>query len=338
MGVEKPGSGLLEVLKAPHAFVFSVKGGILPMKRAFIIIAVCLSLILPAVVQGAVFNMARDYIPAPPGTFATLLYYKHISADNAFARGKKVSNDVGLSGNVGLFRPVYWLEAGPLIIDPQFIIPFGGLSIDSGSGLNSFNTSSSGFGDSYWFATFWFLHNNKTKTYIGFTPIFIAPTGTYTRSKALNLGSNRWSFDEQLGIVQGVEVIPGHNLYGEIQFHGQFYTNNNDFTSAGLTLSTAPEFDLEAHVSYDITKAMWASLDFYGVWGAQNKVNGLSQHDALSTQTIGGTLAYSFAPGYQLALQYTGDVGVRSGTQNNTVMVRFLWATDLKGLMSSVKK
>jgi hypothetical protein len=326
------------VVKAPHAFCFSVKGGNLPMKRALIIIAVCLSLILPAIAQGAVFNMARDYIPAPPGTFATLLYYKHISADNAYSHGKKVANDVGLSGNVGLLRPVYWLQAGPLIIDPQFIIPFGGLSINQGSGLDAFNTSSSGFGDSYWFATFWFVHNNKTKTYIGFTPIFIAPTGTYTRSKALNLGSNRWSFDEQLGIVQGVEVIPGHNLYGEIQFHGQFYTNNNDYGATSATLSTNPEFDLEAHLSYDVTKSFWASADFYSVWGAQNSVNGVSQHDALSTQTLGGTLAYSFAPGYQLALQYTTDVGVRTGTQNNTVLARVIWATDLKGLMGSGKK
>lgn len=310
------------------------------MKRAFIIIAVCLSLILPAVVQGAVFNMARDYIPAPPGTFATMLYYKHISADNSYSRGKKISNDVGLSGNIGMLRPIYWLEAGPLIIDPQFIIPFGGLSIstDNFPGVGHLDTNSSGFGDSLWFATFWFVHNNKTKTYIGFTPIFIAPTGTYNRSKALNLGSNRWSFDEQLGIVQGVEVIPGHNLYAEIQFHAQFYTDNTDFTAAGLTLSTAPEFDLESHLSYDITKSCWASVDFYSAWGAKNSVNGVSQNDALSTQTIGGTLAYSFAPGFQLALQYTTDIAVRNGTQNNTVLVRFLWATDLKGLFGSGKK
>ena len=51
-----------------------------------------------------------------------------------------------------------------------------------------------------------------------------------------------------------------------------------------------------------------------------------------ATSTIGGTLAYSFAPGFQLMLQYKGDVAVNSGTQNNTILARFLWATDLKSL------
>lgn len=309
------------------------------MKRAFVIIALCLSLILPVAVQAAVFNLARDYIPAPPGTFATLLYYEHISADNAYVNNKKVTNDLGLSGNVGLFRPVYWLEAGPLIIDPQFIIPFGNISLNQGSGINALNTSATSFGDSLWFATFWFVHNNASKTYIGFTPIFIAPTGTYRRSKAgLDLGSNRWSFDEQLGIVQGFEVIPGHNAYAEIQFHGQFYTSNNDYPNGlggSATLNTAPEFDLESHVSYDITKAMWASVDYYGRWGANDKLNGVSLNDTANTQTVGASLAYSFAPGYQLLLQYKTDVGVKNGPQENVFLARFLWATDFKGLFGS---
>jgi hypothetical protein len=315
------------------------------MKRAFIIIALCLSLILPVAVQAAVFNLARDYIPAPPGTFATLLYYEHISADNSFHNWTKTSNDLGLTGNVGLFRPVYWLEAGPLIIDPQFIIPFGNLSLNTGSGLTSLNTSTTGFGDPLWFATFWFIHNNKTKTYVGFTPIFITPLGTYDRNKALNLGANRWSFDEQLGIVQGFEVIPGHNAYAEIQFHGQFYTDNTDASNPGIvgtkhvgTLSTSPEFDLESHLSYDITKAMWASADYYGRWGAQDSYQGVSLNNTANTQTIGGTLAYSFAPGYQLLLQYKGDVSVKNGPMENILTVRFLWATDLASLMGNPKK
>ena len=53
---------------------------------------------------------------------------------------------------------------------------------------------------------------------------------------------------------------------------------------------------------------------------------------------MGLTLAYSFAPGYQLALQYKSDVGIRSGTQNNVILARFLWATDLKGLFGGEKK
>jgi hypothetical protein len=317
------------------------------MRRLIAILLLGLMLALPCTASAAVENLARDYIPAPPGTFATLLYYEHISADNLWRGNKKIATDLGLSGNIGLFRPVYWMQLGPMIVDPQFIIPFGNLSISSGplpAGLGNLNTNNTGFGDSLWFATFWFIHNDKSKFYVGFTPIFIAPTGTYVKDPFKNivsLGANRWSFFEQLGVVKGFEVIPGHTLYGEVQVAGQFYTNNNAFpvsnTETG-TLSQTPEFDLECHLSYDVTKTMWASFDYYGNWGACQKLNGNSLANSINTQTVGLTLAYSFAPGYQLALQYKSDVGVRSGTQNNIVLARFLWATDLKGIFGGEKK
>ena len=89
------------------------------MKRlSKVILLLCLAVLIPGAVQAE--NLARDYIPAPPGTFAAILYYMHTKGDNIYANGHKVA-DAGLGGQVGLFRPVYWMQAGPFIIDPQFI-------------------------------------------------------------------------------------------------------------------------------------------------------------------------------------------------------------------------
>jgi hypothetical protein len=348
------------------------------MKRTLVILALCLTLVLPVAAQAAVFDMARDYIPAPPGTFATFWYYQHISADKLYVNNHINFNDIGLSENIGLLRPVYWLDTGPLIndwgmiIDPQFIIPFGNVSINASSAGTApnasnlaplINTSATGIGDALWFATFWFVHNNDTKTWIGFTPIFITPTGMYRASKLLNLGANRWAFEEQLGIVQGLTVIPGHNMYFEFIPHGEFYTSNTRFSNRNAQASVSarnigalnalaaaggptgnagfgslrqdPEVALEAHISYDLTKSMWASADYFGRWLSNQKWQGISLNNSENTQTVGLTMAYAFSPGYQLAFQYQTDVTTKSGTQNQVFLARFIWATDLKGLFGS---
>ena len=170
------------------------------MKR-LTIFALCLALILPGTASAAVYNLARDYIPAPPGTLAFLSYYQFISGQNTFANGQKVGRDLGLTEHVGLFRPIYYTDVNiPLpgdrswniVFNPQFIIPFGTVSVNAGPGnrpgATSFNASSTGFGDALWFATFWLIHNDEQKFYLGFTPIFITPTGTYSRSRLLNFG------------------------------------------------------------------------------------------------------------------------------------------------------
>lgn len=301
------------------------------MQRWFGVFLALMLVCTPGAVQAD--NLARDYIPAPPGTLAVLMYYQHLSAQNFYQNGRKVTHDLGLSGNIGLFRPVYWLQAGPLIIDPQFIIPFGNLD------LNSANTSASGLGDPIWFATFWFIHNHDTKTYLGFTPFFFTPLGSYNKDRALNLGENRWRFREELGFVQGFEVIKGHYAYFEIQVGVDLFTRNSEFLNPGIAglprygkLEQDPIFNLESHLSYDITKNFWASIDYYAHFGGKQYFQDVSLNNSLNNHSLGGTLAFSFAPGFQLLFQYRGDVHVKSGPQNNIFLVRFLYATDIGSL------
>jgi hypothetical protein len=309
------------------------------MRRLIAILLLGLILALPCAASAAVFNNARDYIPAPPDTLVVMTYYENVSAQYSFLNGHKVTNDLGLSENIGLFRPIYFAKLGPFIIDPNVIIPFGVASINQGSGLSSFNTSSSGLGDPLWICTFWLWHKDETKTYAAITPIMIAPLGTYNDNKALNLGGNRWSWNIQGAFAKGWEIMPGHNLYAEAVVAGQFYTNNTDALNPGIstesrhgTLSQAPDVDCEGHLSYDLTKTVFAAVDYYGDFGGKQSYNGVSLTNTLATSTIGGTLAYSFAPGFQVMFQYKGDVAVNSGPQTNTFLVRFLWATDLKSL------
>ena len=74
--------------------------------RRIAILVLCLALILPSAAFAIVKNNARDYIPAPPGTFAILTYYEFVSAQDAFRHGTKIDRNAGLTENVGLLRPI----------------------------------------------------------------------------------------------------------------------------------------------------------------------------------------------------------------------------------------
>lgn len=295
------------------------------MKRISMVVFLCLTLITPCAVWAD--NLARDYIPAPPDTLAIFVYYQHLSGDSIYANGSKALKDVDLNGNIGLFRPVYFTQIGPFVIDPQCIIPFGSLSLDLNNGLSS---NSSGFGDPILLATIWFLNDPKSKTWLGFTPFFYFPVGSYDNSKLVNLGSNRWRFREELGFVKGWEVLPEHNLYFELQVAGDFFTSNNDYGAIGATLSESPGLTVETHLSYDLTKLFWLSADYYYHYNGKQVVNDFTVADSGGpSSTVGLTLGYNIAPSYQLVFQYKADAYVENGPKTQSAMLRFLYVTDL---------
>ena len=308
--------------------------------RLLILILLGFTLVTCSVAQAD--NLARDYIPAPPGTLAIFAYYEHLSASNLYANGNKASSNIDLTGNIGLFRPVYFTQIGPFVIDPQCIIPFGSLNLDLNNGMPSSN--SSGFGDPILLATIWFLNDPKSKTWLGFTPYFYIPVGSYDNSKLVNLSENRWHFREELGFVKGWEIIPEHPLYFELQVAGDFYTNNTDVllnpaTGATGSMSQSPGLTVESHLSYDVTKLFWASADYYYHYVGKQSVNSTTLANTGGPgSTVGLTLGYNIAPGFQLLFQYKADAYVENGPQTQTALFRFLYLTDLGGLMGKATK
>ena len=100
---------------------------------------------------------------------------------------------------------------------------------------------------------------------------------------------------------------------------------------------------LEAHVSFDITKSVWISGDYYAHFGGLQTFTlpqfGFNDFGlgSTSTNTFGVTMAFALAPGYQLLLQYRGDVSQRNGPSQNIFLTRFLWATDLGSILGKGK-
>ncbi len=191
---------------------------------------------------------------------------------------------------------------------------------------------------------FWFMHNDTTKTYLAFTPFVFFKLGQYNNFKqliptAINLGTNRWQFRQEINGTKGFEVIPGHFAYIEATVGVDEFTDNTNFGAGRQTLTQRPTLNVESHVSYDLTKSVFAAVDFYGHYGGNYPFSGngfpTGNVGALGESAIGGTLAYSFAPGFQLMAQYRGDVAVANGPAANIFLLRFLWATDMNALLGN---
>lgn len=291
------------------------------MKKIYVSFVLFALFLAPTVAHAA---NARDYIPLPAGTFLFCTYFKHISANKYFSNGKTATRDFNLTENLGILRPVYYKDIGKALygdggfrIDPQALIPFGEVHLD-GTGSPVGTYSISGIADPTVFATFWFVNDPKNKLWAGLSPYVSLPIGQYDKKKALNLGNNRWAIKPELGVVKGF----GEKVYLDMIVNGEFYTENDKYIAGKLEQD--PLFGAEIHLSYDITKQWYASLDYFYSYGGETKVAGAWKNDTANNHGLGLSLFWLVGTNNQLMIEYRDDFSVKNGPGTNTFGAR--WA------------
>jgi len=284
-----------------------------------LLLGAALALLVSAPGPSRADDDARDYIAAPPGTFLMITYFKHIYADKWFTDGD-VTKDFNFSQNLVIFRPVYYTKIGPFVVDPQALIPAAEVHVD-GEGAGGADLSATGLADPVLLATIWFLNDAASKTWLGFTPFITLPLGSYDQDRALNIGNNRWAFKPEIGFVKGFG-----STYVDLIGAYEFYTDNDDYGSDGVTFEQDPILTLEAHVSHDITKSFYVAADYFYHWGGETTIDGDDQNNKQSNHAWQGTLGFGIADNYQILLQYRNDFLVKSGPKTDTFGVRFLYA------------
>ena len=110
------------------------------------------------------------------------------------------------------------------------------------------------------------------------------PLGQYDDDKLLNIGTNRWSFNPELGVSK-----TWGPLTLELASGVRFYTDNNDFLN-GRTLEVSPVYSVQGHLIYSITAGIWLGLDGLYYTGARPTIDG-RKGERLENVRIGLTLA-----------------------------------------------
>ncbi|MEZ4588475.1 MAG: transporter [Gemmatimonadales bacterium] len=88
-----------------------------------------------------------------------------------------------------------------------------------------------------------------------------APVGQYDAGSTLNIGSNQWKAKLGLPIVQGLgSWTPGSRMTLEVLPSVTFSGDNGD--ALGQTIAQDPTIAVESHLTRDVTKRAFVSLDY----------------------------------------------------------------------------
>lgn len=100
------------------------------------------------------------------------------------------------------------------------------------------------------------------------------PTGEYMKDKLINIGSNRFAYRPQFGVV--------HKRYAwsfELNGAVAFFSDNDSFFN-GNKLKQDPLYTLDGHVVYTFRSGLWAALSAGLGVGAETAINGNEKNDA----------------------------------------------------------
>jgi len=132
------------------------------------------------------------------------------------------------------------------------------------------------------------------------------PVGEYDSDQPLNLGQNRWYGRVGAPIVWQIGPwVPGKRTTMEFLPSLWLFGSNDDYV--GQTLKTDPMFQLEGHLTRDLAKNLWASLDGTWVVGGQASVDGV-EGDELNNLGLGYTLGYHVNDNLQVTFGYMSTV------------------------------
>ena len=129
----------------------------------------------------------------------------------------------------------------------------------------------------------------KCETLVGAALIVNLPTGDYSNDQLINLGSNRFTFRPQLGIVHQ----RGYWTY-EVSAAAWIFTDNNDFWK-GSEREQDPFYTIQGHLIYTFRPGLWLSSSIGYGYGAQNTINGDVKDDR------GENLAFALAGGFSIS-------------------------------------
>lgn len=111
------------------------------------------------------------------------------------------------------------------------------------------------------------------ETIVGMGLVMHLPTGDYMDDKLINLGSNRYTFRPQIGLVHN-----RNNWSMELTGAVWLYTDNNDFFSEN-TLEQDPLYAGQMHLVYTFRPGFWAAGSVGYAYGGKSTVNGEDKND-----------------------------------------------------------
>ena len=140
----------------------------------------------------------------------------------------------------------------------------------------------------------------NVETVFGTALVVQLPTGDYMNDKLINLGTNRYSFRPQFGVVHSRGKW-SMELTGEVYL----YTDNDDFFN-GNRLEQDPYYTVQAHLVYTFRPGIWAATGAGYGYGGESTVSGVEKNDRRENLAWAVSLGYSITRQFGVKVAYLG--------------------------------
>lgn len=247
-----------------------------------------------------------DWVTAPAGTDIGLFYLQHAERSKSYSNGHVALSNAQLQSDVAILRYVHWTTLAGHPFLPQFLLPYGRLQ---GDGNLSSLGSTSGTGDLILATPLWLKDNKESREAFVISPYLILPTGSYDKTRPLNLGDNITKFDLQLAYTHGIGEKFNIELTGDVEYFGKN-------TDANITKKLLTE--VQGYLSYQWTGATRLAVGLAHTYGGEATVSGVAQNDRVST-TKAILTASTFVDGKnQLMFSYGKDLSISNGLREDS--------------------
>jgi len=165
----------------------------------------------------------------------------------------------------------------------------------------------------------------KQDTIAGISLQVTPPAGQYDSTKLVNIGTNRWSFEPEIGVSKAVGP-----LTMEIATGVTFYSDNTNYLE-GQTLEIDPIYSIQGHIIYNFKSGIWCALDGTYYWGGQTAVNGIEADTLQENTRLGATLSLPINRHNSVKLYTTSGVSTRTGSNFDTLGIswQYRWGGGL---------
>jgi hypothetical protein len=158
----------------------------------------------------------------------------------------------------------------------------------------------------------------EAETIVGMALAVQLPTGDYMDDKLINLGSNRFTFRPQLGVVHA-----RGKWSMEVTGSAWIFTDNDEFYN-GNELEQDPLYTVQGHLVRSFSTGVWAGASVGYGYGAESTVNGVNKGDRK------GNLVWALSVGAPMSRQLAvkvSYVGTRTqesvGFDSDSLVVGF---------------
>lgn len=252
----------------------------------------------------------NDIVAPAPGRTAVTVSYINSQNNNFYLNGLATGGSPNLENNSALFRLGHTYTIGLL---PAITYVQTGSSALSPDGSIAAYPMSKGMTDTTIATAIWPYANNITRTYFGVATYLSLPTGEYSNTKPLNVGSNRYSTALQIGYQRPLTT----NIDGAIAFDTMWFGANNQCAAtcsspSNVQLTQKPVYSAQLGPIYKINQIYTVAATYVYITGGETAFNGIERNNTVVTQRFFLSGVAHTTVG-RFTLQYGNDIATMNG-------------------------